>query len=488
MRSAIDWSYDLLTNEQRELIDELSVFAGGCTLETAEALSTAPDVLTHLTRLVDQSLVLAERDATGSFRYRLLETLREFGKERLQARGAVADVRSRHAAIFTRLAEAAQAGLWAAETRGSWTRRLRSEHDNLRTALRWLIDAGDVERAQQMGTDLWGYWNFSGHVREGRRWLAELLALHGDGPSSTRKRARLLVGAASAAALELDLEAARIFAEEGLDLARQVNDTWAIAYAVFFCESVARNVEHGDQQADALLEEGMAASRLARSRLLEGKLLSRLGLALFAAGNDAAAEQSAQAALAIARSTGVPHEIAVSLRYLASFRVRRADFSSARELLEDALAVLEQEPEGGLMVSTLCTLACVAIDQGDVPFACATLTRGLQLWTEVGRPPGHARGILHALAYLAGAERQDLRLIRLAGALDALSVGLRLSAPISSDLSTLISARLGSDSTRPRLRLHRPKANAHRSTTRSRMRWSASTRAHARRYPQVMPQ
>ena len=151
LRATIQWSYDLLEHPERELFEELCVFRGGWTLDAAEAVSGAPDTLARLARLVDQSLVLAEPDDSGGIRYRVLEPVRQFAEEGLETRRAAKRARDRHARYFLGLAEHAQVALWGVNQRGSWIPRLAREHDNMRAALRWLIDTGDAERAQLMG-------------------------------------------------------------------------------------------------------------------------------------------------------------------------------------------------------------------------------------------------------------------------------------------------------------------------------------------------
>jgi predicted ATPase/class 3 adenylate cyclase len=181
LRGAIAWSHDLLPGPERRLFARLSVFAGGWTLESAEAVCDDPedlglDVLDGLTSLVDQSLVLRTEPTAGQPRFSMLETIREFGLERLAEDGDLEQVRRRHAEHFLGLAVAAEPHLTGAD-QGEWLDRCDLEQANLRAALQWAADAGQTARAQEAAGALWRFWQQRGHLTEGRRRLEELLAL-----------------------------------------------------------------------------------------------------------------------------------------------------------------------------------------------------------------------------------------------------------------------------------------------------------------------
>ena len=183
IRATIDWSYDLLSEPERLLFDRLSVFVGGWTLEAAEAVGAggeidADNVLDLLGRLVDKSLVLTEVSVHSSVRYRMLETLREYGREQLGRRSSaeVEATERRHAQFFVQLAELAEP-----EIQGSgqllWLETLDQEHGNIRAALRGQIARADVEAAQRLAGAVRLFWMVRGYLSEGRAWLAEALEL-----------------------------------------------------------------------------------------------------------------------------------------------------------------------------------------------------------------------------------------------------------------------------------------------------------------------
>jgi predicted ATPase len=273
LSATIQWSYDLIADNERRLFEDLCVFRGGFTLEGAQAASGTSDVLACLARLVDHSLVQAEHDDTGAVRYRLLEPVRQFGEARLEARGAANAVRARHANYFVELAEAAQVALWGVGQRGSWLPRLARDHDNLRAALRWLIDQADTERAQLLGAYLARYWMYSRHVKEGRAWLGELMAMPGSPAVSFRTRGRMLVAATSAASYDGDPGGAIGLPEEAVAAAREAGDPWCLAFGMFFRALLVLYLERNSDHALAIVEEGIEAARQAGDPVLEATLL-----------------------------------------------------------------------------------------------------------------------------------------------------------------------------------------------------------------------
>jgi predicted ATPase len=177
LRGAVAWSHDLLAAPERRLFERLSVFAGGWTLESAEAVADPAelglDTLDALTSLVDQSLVTSA-EAGGQPRFAMLETIREFGRERLEASGELAEARRRHAGFFLDLADAAGPELTGPD-QGEWLDRCDLEHANLRAALDWAVEAGETGRALTAATALWRFWQQRGHLAGAAEALRERL-------------------------------------------------------------------------------------------------------------------------------------------------------------------------------------------------------------------------------------------------------------------------------------------------------------------------
>ena len=199
LRDAIAWSHDLLAVDERTLFRRLAVFVGGWTLDAAEAVAGGDDltdsVLDLLTRLIDHSLVQRVDDVDGEPRFAILETVREYASEQLEASGEMAVIRQRHAEHFSRLAQIAEARLTSAQRR-PWLMRLQADYNNLRAALSWVaVERIDVEAALNLAGALPWMWYFAGQYSEGRGWIRLVLAL-ADSNRHDAAIARLLSGAA----------------------------------------------------------------------------------------------------------------------------------------------------------------------------------------------------------------------------------------------------------------------------------------------------
>jgi predicted ATPase/DNA-binding SARP family transcriptional activator len=228
LRGTLDWSYALLGELERRLFGRLSVFAGGWTLEAAEAVGAGDiqqgDVVDLLSSLVDKSLVVAE--AQEVVRYRMLEPIRQYARERFEESEEVEAVKRRHAEFYLVLAEEAEPGVEGPQ-QAAWLERLEAEHDNLRTALSWSLERSEeAELGLRVGEALGQFWYSRGYFGEGRRWLEEALAKAS--PASTAARANALRRLSFLAFMQGDLDRAQEAGEEGLNLER-VEQFWDIA-------------------------------------------------------------------------------------------------------------------------------------------------------------------------------------------------------------------------------------------------------------------
>ncbi|HKY50325.1 MAG TPA: adenylate/guanylate cyclase domain-containing protein, partial [Candidatus Limnocylindria bacterium] len=179
LRGLIDWSYELLPEFERALLRRVSVFAGGWHLAAAEAVD--PDALDLLGRLVDKSLVVADEE-DGETRYGLLETIRQYGLEKLRETSDEPMVRDRHRDFYVALVESSAPNLQGPD-QATWLARLETEHDNVRAALRWSLEGGNVEAAFRLGAALDSFWDTRGHISEGRQWIEQIVARAGELPS-----------------------------------------------------------------------------------------------------------------------------------------------------------------------------------------------------------------------------------------------------------------------------------------------------------------
>ena len=238
LRGAIAWSHDLLDPAQQTLFRRLAVFAGGWTLDAAEAVtgfgSDPPlAVFDGLDALHDTSLIRlqepVDRDAAADPRFAMLQTIQEFATEQLVASGELAQAKEAHASWFLDLAIAAEPHL-PGPSAVSWLDRLESEHDNLRGALDWLRGQGDGDRAVTLAAALWRFWWLRGHVAEGREQLETALAV--DGSTASAARAAALDGAGVLAETQGDYDRAEALHQESLALSRERGDKTGIARAL----------------------------------------------------------------------------------------------------------------------------------------------------------------------------------------------------------------------------------------------------------------
>lgn len=234
LKNAIAWSYDLLDESCARLFTRLGAFPGGWTFESAESVCNAEheigvDPFEALETLVENSLVRSVADPLGGTRFRMLQTIREFAVELLDSGPDSELVRGRHADHFCRM---------AGDLSGSVTlesdapERLSIEHDNLRAALRWLIDRDEAERALAMSTHLWRFWQIRSHLSEGRRWIAEVLAMPG-AQARTAVRVRALIALGSITYWQNDWPATQRFYDEALTIARELGDPGLMAEAAY---------------------------------------------------------------------------------------------------------------------------------------------------------------------------------------------------------------------------------------------------------------
>src|SRR5712691_9765343 len=253
LRATIEWSYELLSREEKALFARLSVFAGGCTLEAAEEIVEAD--LDTLQSLVDKSLVRHTEE-----RFWMLETIREYAIERLEASDDAEELRRRHAGHFLALVEEAEPQL--REHSGEWLDRLEREHDNLRATLDRLEASGASERTLRLTGAIWRFWSLKGHLVEGRRRLGNAL---GCDERPTAARAKALTGAADLAMDAGDVASARLLAEQAHTLHRAFGDSWDSAYSLQLFANAT--LDEGDfEMAGPLLEESVRLFRELRDQ------------------------------------------------------------------------------------------------------------------------------------------------------------------------------------------------------------------------------
>jgi predicted ATPase/class 3 adenylate cyclase len=338
LQAAMDWSHALLSEKEKALFRRLSVFAGGWTLEAGEAICAggeveASDILDFLTQLVDKSLVVVETHR-GEARYRLLETVRQYGQERLSESGERGATQRRHRDWYLEWAERVRPKLRTSEQE-VWLGRLRVEHDNLRAALEWSMEVGDTEPGLRLAGALAWFWYVDGHWSDGRKWLERALALGGDVRSATLAYA--LLGATYLARSQGDYERARAFAEKGMVVARETNNRANIAWFLFNLGVVALQHEGDYSRGKALCEESAALSRELGLKELLAWDLAQLGhIARDSADYERATMFYAES-LAFAREHGEKYIIAYALRNMGVLALHTCDYERAAALFAESL-------------------------------------------------------------------------------------------------------------------------------------------------------
>jgi predicted ATPase/DNA-binding CsgD family transcriptional regulator len=429
LRGTIDWSYELLSEPERALFRRLSVFAGGWSLEAAEAVcaeqamslpsrSQPGDLLELLGYVVDKSLVVAERQAAEA-RYGLLETIRQYAAEKLDEAGETSALRRRHLDWCLALAERAERGLTGAE-QAVWLGRLEAEHDNLRAALDWAVERRDAGAGLRLAGALWRFWWLHGYLTEGRQRLTRLLALPSQSADDAA-RAKALNSAGLLAIWQGDYTAARGLLDEGLGLGCRAGDQEGIAWALLFLGRIAR--DQGDAPgARAQSEEAVAIFRQLGDDWALGFALHFLVLAREMADADAA-RAAFEESVARFRSLGDRWSTAMGLRGLGLVAHQRAEYAEARRWYEQSLALFEER--GDLWpAAMLChDLGYVALAERDLERAGVLFRRALARWWELGNRRGCALALV-GLAAVAAATGQAARAGRLFGAADAAYSGI----------------------------------------------------------------
>ena len=421
LRATLDWSYGLLTADEQRLFNRLSVFAGGWTLEAAEKVGSGVgvalqgDTLDLLARLVDQSLVVAEQSGDRMVRYRLLETLREYGTERLTGSGEADVIRDLHAAYFVAFTERTELELFGGQGTAAQA-RLEREHDNLRMALRWLVDRCDAESAQRLAGNMGRFWFYGDYLDEGASWLEQVLAL----PSSNAEtgRAKSLYAAGTIDMARGRYAAAESTLREALGLWRALGNGAEEAYALFVLGMVTR--QRGELgMARSMFEEGLAVSQASGTVPAEANNLAGLADMDLESGVLGAAQARAEEALERATSVGWRRGMVHALRVLGDIQYQTGDYATATQLMEASLVRSRELGAQFLVAWTLARLGLLAIERGDMAAAEKLLSESMSVCRDIGDRQGVARA-LEGYAHLAVVQAQPAMALSLVGTATAL--------------------------------------------------------------------
>ncbi len=399
LRALIDWSYDLLTANERALFQRLSVFAGGWTLEAAEAVGSGgevdrADVLDLLARLVEKSLVVME---IGGERYRMLDTVRHYATEKLQESGIGAATRTRHLDHYLAFAETARPEL-AGPEQGTWLNRLDFERENLLLAHAWSSHADNgAQSGLRLVYAMRPYWFNRGLLSLGLRVTEEVLA-RADLQGRDDARCQALFSAGQISFVMGRDREARKYLAESLAIAGEIDDSRAAA-----------------------------------------RILQPLGMACLGEGDFAAAREHLQRAHQLAQEQGNKRELAAALGNLAMLRRMEGNFDAARPLYERTLALARELGDQEYIALALLNLAMVSILSGAKERARPMLRESMRIATEIGSQPA-GRSALEVCAGLAAATDDWTSAARFYSAAEAQrgSIGLRRDPADEAFLSPLI--------------------------------------------------
>ncbi|HZB86942.1 MAG TPA: BTAD domain-containing putative transcriptional regulator, partial [Gaiellaceae bacterium] len=375
LRATIAWSYELLTPAEQRLLAELGVFAGGCTLEAAAAVCRA--TAEALEALAGQSL-LQRDEHDGDLRLRMLETVRAYALEQLEASGAGDVARHRHADHFRALAEEAGAALWASvqgPDRAVWLERLDRDYENMRAALAW-AGGKDPETQLRLAAGLIEFWIDRAYLEEGRGWLGQALA--GSNNSASPLRAKALHGASYLAGAQGDYAPCEALGRESLEAYRALGD-----------------------------QEGA------------GRTLHLLAQVADARGDPERALPLAEQSLALARELGHERGVIVSLRHLGSLARQAGEAERAATLLEEARELARSLGDASALAHVCTDLGALALAGGDGETASRLARESAGLHKGIGNTAGLASSV-HLLGLIAEQEGRAERAARLFGAAESL--------------------------------------------------------------------
>src|SRR5215469_7452754 len=393
LRNTIEWSYNLLDAQEQRLFRRLSGFVGGCTLQAIEAICAAlgdsegeGQVLDKVASLIDKSLLQQTEQGEDELRLGMLETIREYGLERLAASGEAEATRQAHAVYYLALAEEAKAEL-SGPRQAAWLEWLEREHDNLRAVVRWSLEPAEdtVQRREillRLGGALVEFWHVHGYYSEGRNVLESALA--GSEGVAAPVRVQALGAAAMLVTMQGDAERATMLVEEGLALSRALGDTPGIAQALYLLGHAAWL--QGDlARAGALLEESSELCRSMHDRDSVAFTLYNLANLARYQGEYAKARALLEESLALFRERANKRGMALALLLDAELRfAAHRDPTLIHPLLEQSLALFKELGDKDGLALHCYVSGQVALSLGDASTARLLLEESLALYRDLG--------------------------------------------------------------------------------------------------------
>lgn len=435
LRNMLAWSYDLLEAREQTLFRRLSILVGGCTLGAVEGIYTLLGdrpayVLDEVSSLIDKSLLQQTEQETEEPRFAMLETIREYGQEKLDASGEAESTRQAHALYYLQLSEHAEIEIGGSR-QAAWLERLEREHGNLRAALHWSLEqaanedskaAYNKEVALRLGGALRNFWLVHGHISEGRTFLDRALVTQGSIDPTVQAKA--LVVAGQLAFTQSDHDRAEMLCKDGLALYRTLEDQLGIAISLSLLGSVAWT-KGSMAEARTLTEESLTIARQIDAMELTAYTLFVLGLVDSSQGEYARADSTFEESLAIHRKFRNKRGMAHTLSQLAQVLfVAQTDAARVISLLEECLALSKEVGFKEGIAAYYCVSGQVALGQGDLASARSLAEQSVASYRAIG----HRHGTAKSLALLGKVVAAD-------GDLAAAQTLYEESLTISSELS-----------------------------------------------------
>jgi len=424
LRALIDWSYDLLSEPERSLFRRFSVFAGGCTYDAIEKICHQMNVLDLLSQLVNKSLVAVE-DEGREPRYRLLETVRQYARDKLLEMGEAEEARDAHFNFFVRFVEMAGEKLGTSEAL-EWVRRLDAEHDNIRAAIEW---GGENHLATSLKIipELVRYWTRRGHEEEGRRIIEGLVQRAGKAPLPPGEDGaawQALMGHAwnSSAMLAYsqgDNARGIVLAQRAVELARSAGDQRLLAEARSFLGASTLFLGRYDE-ALPILEQALEAARLSGVPALGGMPTSMLGQIMAVREPDSPAAQALMAEGASLMSESGDRWISAMAQLGMAMGAKvRGDHEDARRRFGSMAPLFQELGDRHRLNMIRSELAHIDREEGQLDKAEAAYRETILQWKRLG----HRAAVAHQLesfAFIAQSRGEDARAARLYGAAEAI--------------------------------------------------------------------
>jgi len=429
--NTIRWSYDLLTQDEQVLLERLSVFRG-CTLDAVETVCCAAaegprsssvalpplelGALDGVTSLVEKSLLLREELEDGQPWYRMLETVREFALERLEASGQAAALRRRHALYYLELAEAADEALHGPRQL-VMLNRLEREHDNCRESLRWCSENGYAQPALRTAVALWWFWVVRGYAAEGRDWLTALIERfkpQGAAGPRSQLRLRVLEAAGHLASFQGDFAAARAYHEQNLPIVEELGDRSGLYRTLQNIGFVARQQEDFEA-ARKYLERCLEVAKAGGDPDEIGNALHNLGNVAHDQGDYERAIALFEESLPVLEQSGWPRGNGIAHQSLGIVALDQGDYERAFRETEVAIAWFEKAGDRRATSVGIANLGAIAMARRDYAAAERYLCESLRLVQELSDAVAIA-GVLERFAALLAARGNHAQALRLAGA------------------------------------------------------------------------